>query len=119
MKKAYLKYQPQAVLGQVYGSSNIEFDNSGKICYAGANEEVIAMNILEGKISGKYIASDSSHEEVSAVACGNIRSILAVGYKDGSVIVYDIASYQILHKFSLHSSEVTVLTFDFDVFPIF
>ena len=56
------------------------------------------------------------HEQVTAILCGKLKGVLAAGYHDGTVIMFDTSTFQILQKFSLHSSAITALTFDADVF---
>ena len=128
MNKAYLRYSREAVLGQVYGSTNIELDPEGifytvsflgKLCFVGANEEVLAINILEGKVVGKMHGPEDFHEQVTTLVCGKKRPILAAGYNDGTIILFDPSNFKMVQKFSFHSSAVTALTFDTDVFSCY
>ncbi len=118
MSKAYLRYNREGVLGQVYSSTNIEFDPEGKICFVGANDEVLAINVLEGKILGRMTGPEDFHAQVTRLVCGRSRSVLAVGYSDGSVLIFDPSTYKMVQRFAFHSASVTALTFDDAVFLV-
>jgi len=82
----------------------------------GANEEILAIDIYEGKIQGKMIGPEDFHETATILAIAKSRSVLAVGYSDGSVLIYDTTNYNLLQRFSFHSGAITSLCFDKDVF---
>eukprot|EP01022_Parablepharisma_sp_SALTPOND_P019786 TRINITY_DN3426_c2_g1_i1.p1 TRINITY_DN3426_c2_g1~~TRINITY_DN3426_c2_g1_i1.p1 ORF type:complete len:964 (-),score=102.02 TRINITY_DN3426_c2_g1_i1:3822-6713(-) len=56
------------------------------------------------------------HQAVTFLARGKSRPVLAAGYADGSVLIYDPESLKMTQKFSFHSSAVTCLCFDKDVY---
>ncbi len=70
------------------------------------------MNILEGKVKEKLRSKEPFHQLVTAVAYGRKRALVAAGYNDGSVMVYEVRTGEAVHTFSFHTSAVTVLTFD-------
>ena len=85
------------------------------MCYVGANEEVLAISIYEGKIIGRMNGPEDLHQSVTCLALGKSRPLLAVGYADGSVLIYNPESYKMTQKYSFHTSAVTALCFDKDV----
>ena len=87
----------------------------GKICYVGANEEVLAISIYEGKVVAHLSDTEYLHGPVTVLAQGKSRSVLAAGHNDGSVLIYSPESFELKQRFSLHSSSVTYLCFDKEV----
>lgn len=115
MVKTYLKYQLKDVIGLITGKScRPQVSRDGKVMYTGCNEYVLVFNIKTGDIIKKILSNDQNFRyEVTSICLDINNSSLAVGYSNGSIIIYDINNdYSQSKKFSLHKSAVTSLNFN-------
>jgi U3 small nucleolar RNA-associated protein 12 len=111
MVKTYLKYYLKDVLGLITGKlckPITSFD--GKLLFTGSNEYIIVIDLKTGQIIKKL------KSEVSQVTClclDPTGNHLAVGYQNGTIIVFDVLNdYSPAKKFSLHKSAITSLQFN-------
>jgi WD40 repeat protein len=115
MVKTYLKYQLKDVVGLINGKHAIpRVSKEGKIIYTGCNEYVLVIDLKTGSIIKKILSSEENFRfEVTSLCLDSQNLNLAVGYSNGSIIVYDIKNdYSQIKKFSLHKSAVTSLHFN-------
>lgn len=115
MVKTYLKYQLKDVVGLINGKHAIpSVSKEGKIIYTGCNEYVLVIDLKTGSIIKKILSTDENFRfEVSSLCLDSQNLNLAVGYSNGSIIVYDAKNnYAQIKKFSLHKSAVTSLDFN-------
>jgi U3 small nucleolar RNA-associated protein 12 len=115
MVKTYLKYQLKDVVGLINGKNCRPIvSKNGKFIYTGCNEYVLITELKTGEVIKKLLSSDSKFRfEVTAISLDRTNSNLAVGYSNGSVIIYDILNeYTQTKKFSLHKSAITSIDFN-------
>ncbi|TKX23615.1 WD domain-containing protein 15 [Elsinoe australis] len=124
MVKSYRKYEHTTTFGVVASansnivwteqetySSSARATGSGK-AYVGANEEVLCWDIKKGEQLSKWRDSDCSAQVTSITQCAAQKELLAIGYSDGSIRVWDDISATVLVTFNGHRSAVTHLVFD-------
>lgn len=115
MVKTYLKYQLRDVVGLINGKNSFpQASKDGKVLYSGCNEYVLVLDLKTGLILKKILSSDPNFRfEVTSICLDNENKNLAVGYSNGSIIIYDIKSdFAQIKKFSLHKSAITSLNFN-------
>jgi len=126
MVKAYLRYTQERVLGALAGNrSNIKLvkikNTEGKYLATASNEVVNLTNMRTGEIEHQIYDREAVHGEVTCLAASN--SLLAIGYSDGAVLVFDlgepiqthtqmtVSSFEQIHSFEFHRSAVNVIIF--------
>ncbi|KAG1137681.1 hypothetical protein G6F37_003581 [Rhizopus arrhizus] len=114
MVKAYLRYEPLATFGVIASTqSNIVCDHTGKIAVTPALEEVILWDLKKGSEVGRW-KEPGNKSEVTSVAKSPNDKDYAVGYNDGTIRLWNIASSTSTVTLSGHRAAVTALTFDHD-----
>jgi hypothetical protein len=93
MVKAYLRYVQERVLGAFVGNkSNIKlvkiFECPGKFLATACNEVVNFTNIRTGEVEYQIYDREAAHGEVTYMQSS--QSLLAIGYADGTVLVFDL-----------------------------
>lgn len=119
--KSPRKYEPTQTFGTIYTpSSNIIWTpsptstaSSGR-AFVSANSEVLHWDIKTSTLLSRLRDTDSrSHAEVTALAlCAAQTDLIAAGYNDGSIRVWDSLTAQVVVRFDGHRSAVTTLRFD-------
>lgn len=115
MVKTYLKYNLKDVIGLINGKQcRPQVSKDGKLIFTGCNEYVLVIELKTGKILKKILSSDINFKfEVTTISLDFSNLNLAVGYNNGTIIIYDIKSdFTQLKKFSLHKSAITSLNFN-------
>ncbi|CAK7225590.1 beta transducin [Sporothrix bragantina] len=131
MVKSYLKFEQARSFGVVAsGTSNLvwaagsnpsAFTNphntsksttgSGHAIVA-ANEDVLVWDIKKGEQLSRW-HDDKNKAQVTALAASGVdRDVVAVGYEDGSVRLWDARMATVMVSFNGHRSAVTHLAFD-------
>jgi U3 small nucleolar RNA-associated protein 12 len=116
----YRKYEVAQTFGTVCTTtSNCAWtaDGSGRgsgagRVYVGANEEVLCWDIKKSELLSRWHDKDNKSEVTCISQCDVQPDLFAVGYKDGSIRIWDALSGQIVVSFNGHRSEVTQLRFD-------
>jgi U3 small nucleolar RNA-associated protein 12 len=126
MVKAYLRYTQERVLGALVGNkSNIKLvkvkGTEGKFMATGCNEVVNLTNLRTGEVEYQIYDREAVHGEVTCLAAST--TLLAVGYSDGAVLIFDlgelnqsptqmlVSPFEQVHCFEFHRSAVTALIF--------
>lgn len=116
MVKAYLRYEHKAVWGLVASlEPNVCFDYSGKLLIAGALENLMVWNVKQGRCIHALAPSLASNTRVlvTSIACmPSSRSLVAVGYSDGSVRIWDIINGSCETTLNGHKKAVTALRYN-------
>eukprot|EP00249_Psilotum_nudum_P021026 c27942_g1_i2 orf=1058-3220(-) len=123
MVKAYLRYEHAAVFGVVVSSdSNICYDNTGKLILAGALEQLAVWNVKQGRCvqnlapvvaSSSSSSSSTARPAVTSLACMPLsKSLVAVGYGDGSIRIWDIINGTCETTLNGHKSAATALRYN-------
>ncbi|OMO73721.1 hypothetical protein COLO4_26906 [Corchorus olitorius] len=118
MVKAYLRYEPAASFGVIVSNeSNIAYDSSGKHLLAPALEKLGVWHVRQG-VCTKTLAPESSSRgpslAVTYVASSPTSSLVACGYADGSVRIWDCDKGSCEFKLDKHKGAVTVLRYNED-----
>ncbi|KAK3043031.1 hypothetical protein RJ639_002599 [Escallonia herrerae] len=115
MVKSYLRYEPAASFGVIVSvDSNIAYDGSGKHILAPALENVSMWHLRQGtclKTLSPSLASRGPALAVSAIAASS-SSLMASGYADGSVRIWDCEKGTCETTLNGHKGAVTALRFN-------
>ncbi|CAK7273134.1 beta transducin [Sporothrix epigloea] len=131
MVKSYLKFEQTRSFGVVAsgtsnliwatGSSPNSFTNphntsrsttgSGHAIVA-ANEDVLVWDIKKGEQLSRWHDDKNKAQITALAASGTDRDVVAVGYEDGSVRLWDARMATVMVSFNGHRSAVTHLAFD-------
>ncbi|EME79238.1 uncharacterized protein MYCFIDRAFT_204745 [Pseudocercospora fijiensis CIRAD86] len=80
--------------------------------FVGANEDVLCWDVKKGELLSKWHDKDNRSAVTCISQCHAQPDLLAVGYNDGSIRIWDALSGQIVVSFNGHRSAVTHLQFD-------
>ncbi|XP_062025788.1 uncharacterized protein LOC133742122 isoform X2 [Rosa rugosa] len=117
MVKSYLRYEQGAAFGVIVsGNSNIAYDSSGKHIFAPGLEKVGVWNVRQG-ICIKTLtpcAADGYSPPVTSIAVSpsSSSSLIATGYGDGSIRIWDSQNKICETTFYGHTGAVSVLRYN-------
>ncbi|CAM6097849.1 unnamed protein product [Calypogeia fissa] len=96
MVKAYLRYEEAAAFGVIVSpEANIDYDSSGKLLLAGALEQLVVWNVKQGRSIHTLSLPNPNGVGGKASVASVLRmpsseSLVAAGYSDGTVRIWDI-----------------------------
>lgn len=113
--KQYLRYVASGKCGVVASSwSNMvlveQEAKRGPLCAVGACEDVIIWNLKQAEKHATLLSEDK--HQVTVLATSPVDRTLAVGFRNGSLRVFDLKSQEICVTFNGHRSPVSCLNFD-------
>eukprot|EP00928_Gymnodinium_smaydae_P035081 TRINITY_DN24750_c0_g2_i1.p1 TRINITY_DN24750_c0_g2~~TRINITY_DN24750_c0_g2_i1.p1 ORF type:complete len:978 (-),score=241.30 TRINITY_DN24750_c0_g2_i1:55-2901(-) len=115
MVKAYLRYESGRSLGVISSrESNVASDRTGKLALAGCVDEVVVWNIRQG-VQVRALRTPKSAERVTRLCVretGGEQQVVAVGYADGSVRLWDFETGSLMSTLQGHKSAVSCFAFD-------
>ncbi|XP_047954497.1 WD repeat-containing protein 3 [Salvia hispanica] len=117
MVKAYLRYEPAAVFGVIVSvDCNITYDTSGKHLLAAALEKLGLWHVRQGICTKALAPTPSSTSRgpklaVTAIAASH-SSLIAGGYADGTVRIWDSEKGTCETTLNGHRSAVTILRYN-------
>ncbi|KAH3675474.1 hypothetical protein WICMUC_002763 [Wickerhamomyces mucosus] len=126
MVKSYQRYEQSHSFGVISSRSNIIWlpptnkTSSGQVITSGL-EEILVWDIKTGELikklrdglpPGSSDAKLAKPSEVTAIEFHNDTNLLAAGYDDGSIKIWDLISGTVLINFNGHKSGITILKFD-------
>ncbi|SCU86360.1 LANO_0C07734g1_1 [Lachancea nothofagi CBS 11611] len=126
MVKSYQRFEQDSVLGVISSNSNCLWvpsqnrNASGQVL-TGALENVNCWSIKSGELVGTLSdgfppgavdAQSSKPAESAYLQYHPDTNLLAVGYNDGMIKIWDLLSRSVLMKFNGHKSAITMLRFD-------
>ncbi|KAL6133466.1 hypothetical protein ACLB2K_065701 [Fragaria x ananassa] len=114
MVKSYLRYEQAAVFGVISsGDSNITYDSSGKHLLAPALEKVGVWHVRQG-VCTKTLTPSSPGKPISvtSLASSPHTSLIAAGYSDGSIRIWDSEKGTCETTLNGHKKSVTALRYD-------
>lgn len=117
MVKAYLRYDPAAAFGVIVSvDCNITYDNSGKHLLAAALEKLGVWHVRQGICTKALAPSPTSTSRgpklaVTAIAASP-SSLVAGGYADGTVRIWDSEKGTCETTLNGHRSAVTILRYN-------
>ncbi|XP_050243242.1 uncharacterized protein LOC126691952 [Quercus robur] len=115
MVKAYLRYEPAAAFGVIVSvESNITYDSSGKHLLAPALEKVGVWHVRQGVCTKTLAPSPASRGPSLAVTsiASSTSSLIASGYADGSVRIWDSEKGTCETTLNGHKGAVTALRYN-------
>ncbi|XP_057779260.1 LOW QUALITY PROTEIN: uncharacterized protein LOC130997849 [Salvia miltiorrhiza] len=117
MVKAYLRYEPAAVFGVIVSvDCNITYDSSGKHLLAAGLEKLGVWHVRKGICTKALAPSPTSTSRgpklaVTAIAASQ-SSLIAGGYADGTVRIWDSEKGTCETTLNGHRSPVTILRYN-------
>ncbi|PNW77485.1 hypothetical protein CHLRE_10g438700v5 [Chlamydomonas reinhardtii] len=121
MVKAYLRYEFSSAFGVISSSANPAYDASGKLLFTSALECISVWNAKQGSLvrtlspvvasSSGGSGSSAAVAEVTVMTCAPTGSIIAAGYSDGTVRLWDYQSGDCAVTFKGHKSAVSSLRY--------
>ncbi|KAM5581869.1 hypothetical protein ABKV19_010884 [Rosa sericea] len=113
MVKSYLRYEQGAAIGVIVsGGSNITYDGSGKHLVAPALETLRVWHARQG-ICSKTLTPPLEHPTlVTCIVASPCSSVIACGYGDGSVRIWDSDTETCDNIFNGHNGAVTALRYN-------
>lgn len=123
MVKSYQRYEQDKCFGVISSNSNVLYvpSKSGQAITAGL-EEILIWDIKTGELVKRLRdgvapgAADAASSvlplEVLVLEYHEPSGILAAGYQDGSIKIWDLASESVIINFTGHKSAITLLQFD-------
>ncbi|ODV93336.1 hypothetical protein PACTADRAFT_5123 [Pachysolen tannophilus NRRL Y-2460] len=126
---SYQRYEQERSFGVLSSNSNIlclgsALGSKAKGCRAitAGLEEILIWDIKAGELLDKLrdgIAPGAANSitsappsEITYLQYHDLTNILAVGYRDGVIKIWDLASNSVLINFTGHKSSITILKFD-------
>lgn len=114
MPKTYPRYSEEQSFGVIASaSSNVAtLPGSSSLAVCGALEDVIVWNVKTGQ-QVKRLKVDGEQAVVTFIVTQQAsKEVIAVGYADGSVRVWNIVSGQVQMKLHGHKKKITTLAFN-------
>jgi len=111
LTKQYLRYVPSGVLN-VVGSGRggaVYLDKKGELAAVAAVQDVVIWDL---KKKERLRRLPGGKTDVSCLAVNGNGSLLAVGYHDGTIKLFDTGSGESEVTFTGHKTAVTALSFD-------
>lgn len=118
MVKSYLRYEPAISFGVIVSvEGNIAYDSSGKHLLTPALEKVGVWHVRQGICTKTLAPSTSSSRSgpslaVTAITPSPSSSLVAVGYADGSIRIWDSEKGTCETTLNGHKGAVTVLRYN-------
>ncbi|EGR34806.1 hypothetical protein IMG5_001830 [Ichthyophthirius multifiliis] len=115
MVKAYLRYTFENVCGLVSGHSSNIITNDNYI-FSGNSQYVTITNSKTEEIV-KILFDKDKNSEVTFLALSNslnYQKILAVGYVDGDILIWNLEDYSIKCNLNAHKNNITCIQFNDD-----
>mmetsp|Transcript_19549 Transcript_19549/g.51796 ORF Transcript_19549/g.51796 Transcript_19549/m.51796 type:complete len:937 (+) Transcript_19549:51-2861(+) len=113
MVKAYLRYGHERSVGIVTSREcNVVADRSGKFALAGCVEAVAVWNIRQGALVRTLKTAKAAEKVTRLCVKGGDQPVVAVGYADGAVRLWDFERGAELQTLQGHRSGVSCLAFE-------
>ncbi|KAK4629458.1 hypothetical protein CLAFUW4_08391 [Fulvia fulva] len=120
MVRSYRKYESGQSFGTVCtATSNTIWTPDGSSrnagsgrAFVGANEDVLCWDVKKGELLSRWHDKDNRSQVTCISQCEVQPDLLAVGYTDGSIRIWDALSGQVVVSFNGHRSAITQLQFD-------
>ncbi|SCU90138.1 LADA_0F02058g1_1 [Lachancea dasiensis] len=126
MVKSYQRFEQESILSVISSNSNClwipaESRNASAQVLTGALENVNCWGIKSGELIGTFSdglppgaadAKATKPPETTFLQYHSETNLVAVGYADGSIKIWDLLSKSVLFTFNGHKSAITVLKYD-------
>lgn len=124
MVKSYQRYVQDSVFGVIASESNVVFDESTQTLFTGALDSIKQWNVKTQTLlttfndtpqPGAYSSSTSQPPAVvTRLAHCKFANLIAAGYSNGDIKIWDISTRTVLIKFQGHKGSISAMTFDND-----
>lgn len=125
MVKSYQRFEQEKCFGVISSQSNIIWlpsdSSSGRAITSGL-EEILIWDIKSGEIISRLsdgitpgasnALTSQAPPSISYMSHHQETNILAVGYVDGSIKIWDLTSKSVIINFQGHKSSISILKFD-------
>ncbi|XP_057548900.1 uncharacterized protein LOC130827253 [Amaranthus tricolor] len=116
MVKSYLRYEHAAAFSVIASlESNICYDSSGKFLLSPALDKVAVWHVRQAVCSKTLTPSPPSHgpsPAVTSIVSSPSSSLVAVGYVDGSIRIWDLGKGTCQTTLNGHKGAVTALRYN-------
>ncbi|ANB15252.1 Dip2p [Sugiyamaella lignohabitans] len=118
MVKTYSRYEALSSFGVISSNSNVAWlpsnSSSTGLAVVGGLEDVLLWDIKSSTLIARLAESRELLQaiEVSQVSIDPTNQLIAAGYTDGSIRVWDVQSKTVLVTFNGHKSAISSLKFD-------
>ena len=111
--RQYFRFEPSAKFGLVSSPDcNIIYRKGGKEVISGTLETFSAWNLRTGALTASWNDSDNKSSVTCLQISPNDSNVLAVGYEDGSVRLWNLEQSESTVVLRGHKTAVTALCFD-------
>ncbi|KYQ90125.1 WD40 repeat-containing protein [Tieghemostelium lacteum] len=110
MVKAYLKFVGEKVFGLI-STSNSLIDRSGRYGITGCGERISLWD-LRRQVFFRSMFEEDCQSEVTTLSLTKEGELLASGYSDGSIRIWNMNDYSLVSVFNGHRGAVTSLCFN-------
>lgn len=101
----------QASSANQYSTFQVNFfPNSDNKLYCGANDYIVVINMTTGSVETKFRCLDLKFE-ITCLCLSPDSKSLAVGFKNGALVIVNLETSSSEKKFFLHKSEITTIKF--------
>ncbi|GMM32389.1 snoRNA-binding rRNA-processing protein [Martiniozyma asiatica (nom. inval.)] len=122
MVKSYQRYVQDSVFGVITSESNVIHDSTSQIVYTSALDSIHVWNVKTQTLlksfndtptPGSYSSTTSIPPPVvTRLAFSKFSNLIAAGYSNGDIKIWDISTESVLIKFQGHKNAISYLTFD-------
>uniref|UniRef100_A0A7S3MHG5 Guanine nucleotide-binding protein subunit beta-like protein n=1 Tax=Spumella elongata TaxID=89044 RepID=A0A7S3MHG5_9STRA len=116
--KSYLRYEPKKQFGVIASPQcNAQYDYTGNLAFTGAIQEVCGWNLRQSVQVNKLSFDEPSYPfrtggDVTILQTSSSKPIIAVGYTNGIVRIYNYLNETLVATLKGHRSMISSLCFD-------
>lgn len=111
--RQYYRYEPAAKFGTVASPEcNVLYRANGKEVLVGCLEGITCWNLRTGTVTGSWSDADNKSAVVRLAVHPGDGDVLAAGYEDGSIRIWNLKTGEVKVTFRGHKTAVTALCFD-------
>lgn len=122
MVKSYPRYIQDSVIGVISSKSNLIYNEDSKTIFSSALDSVIEWNyktqtqisritdtVTPGSLNSSSLLPPA---EVTRLAYSKFANLLAIGFSNGDIKIWDLSTNSVIIKFQGHKSSISCLEFD-------
>lgn len=112
MVKAYLRFEQAGNFGLISAAGALAYSGQGQLLAAAALEDIALWNIKQGSLVRKLTAAGTTPVAVTKLAASPATDLLAAGYSDGTVRIWQPDASECDVSLSGHKAAVSALRFN-------